>query len=245
MRIIQVLLDPRIGGAEGVAEMLDAEWRSSGIDTEIAYLDPVAYQRTNRASRLRRLRGAITQFNPDVVLSHTELPSIYTRLCAPLSLAVVPVLHSGANFVTSPSRRLLEKTLLRRTAGIIAVGRAQQDSFLTATGWAGSIEVIPNPIRSDIEFRTPRHSRLNDSVVGNIARIVDSKDPFFWCDVADESFHSGLNLDFTWWGPVGESEACKNLVSEIRLRRDSRLRFAGPTEDVPSALRQLLSLIHI
>jgi len=239
MRILQVLLDPRIGGAEAVAETLDSEWGRSGLQCKIVYLDPVAYSRTSRASRLFRLRRAIKEFGPDVILSHTELPSLYARLCAPLDIPVVIVLHSGISYIVITKQRYLEKLLLLRTSSVIAVGESQKLAYIKATGWSGTIHVVPNPIRSDISFRRMRWKKGRRALVGNVARVVDSKDPGFWYSAAMGAIAVDTELDFCWWGPVGQSDACAALVSEVGSRGDSRIRFAGPTEDVPSVLDRM------
>ncbi len=114
MRILQILLSPRIGGAETAANSLTSVWREHGHEVDTAFLDA---RGAAPVRRLRHIREEVRAFRPDVIVSHSALPNIYARLAVRRSVApVVCVLHSAARDFDDAKLRLAE-TLLRHRAG--------------------------------------------------------------------------------------------------------------------------------
>ncbi|MDP9432857.1 MAG: glycosyltransferase family 4 protein [Actinomycetota bacterium] len=154
--VLQVMLHDGMGGAETLARHLDSSWtsrietvaldratRQAGgssdedrsaadggwmIAQEIAAAVPEPHLR-----RLYGLRQLITSARPDVVLAHSALPAIYSRLAtATLARppAVCTVLHSAADDYATGSLRRAERLLAPRTAAVVAVSDAKATEYV-------------------------------------------------------------------------------------------------------------------
>ena len=175
MRILQVLLSPRIGGAETLVEGLAHVWDSRSVENEVHFLDPDNFSKRSRVGRLSRLRRAIVRIRPDMVVAHTSIPSIYARLTARKRLPVVIVLHSSANDFDTTRARIAERVLASRTRHVIGVGRRQVDEYIRHFGGRVLTSVIPNETRPGLPRKTK--VELKPRVILSVARVAEVKNP--------------------------------------------------------------------
>lgn len=234
MRILQILLSDRIGGAESLAEGLCRSWQSSGHQAEIHFLDGRDDER--RLNRIVRLRRRIASFQPDILVSHSTIPNRYTRLVVPRQ-PVVTVLHSSANDHSTRIVRVVERILRRRTAHVVAVGSSQAIAYRSQFGDGVPITVIPNGIRDDTTMRPPL--AFGGRVV-TLARVADVKNPRLWTRVAETG--RGQGLTFEWWGPPDGSSMAEYVDAHTASRRAGT--FRGPTSDVNAVLSSADILFH-
>lgn len=231
-RIAQVLLTPRVGGAETLAASLEREWSQRGLTSKIFYLEEGAP--TGRAHRFRQLRRALGAYRPDVVIAHSALPNIYARLAAPARSPVVPVLHSAGDDFESRSLRWAELVLTQRTDAVVAVSDAQFDRYTARfPRMRTRTLVIPNGVPADLPKKlaypaTPRN-------VVAMSRFTAQKNPALWLRAAETVGAPGSAMEFDWWGPVDTDTAIEQVVSEARASV-AKVRICGPTGDPGAVL---------
>lgn len=210
LRILQVLLSSRIGGAETLAYSLAKEWRQSGIDTDITYLD---VQGSNSRSRVRRIldvRRAYKKYQPDVILSHSALPNAYCRLALPRKAAIIPVLHSSADDYSARTLRYLEMAFLKlRNDSIVAVSKTAKEKYTARFPNVSCIKIIENGI-SDPGFH-PRSAPTVPRIV-TTARVSAVKNPWLWSSVVAEFESTNTPVSFEWIGPIDSQVKIDSLV---------------------------------
>ncbi|RDU95994.1 glycosyltransferase family 4 protein [Trinickia dinghuensis] len=191
MRILQLVLAPRLSGAEmlvkgiaighrrgghtvGIASLLPAEDDFADAARELAAQQVACLfpsKRNDRFARLVFLYRTIRHFAPDIVFAHTTIPALYVR-ALPLSVPIVFVMHSGMNDFTE-NRRLwwAERLLARRARALIGVTQRNVDQYAATIGSHGESFVVPNGV--DVErFRIGR--TRNDAE--NVAYADDAED---------------------------------------------------------------------
>ena len=223
MRIAQVLLSPRIGGAESLAASLEASWISKGHTAKTFYLD-----RTSGRSKFRLLRLArvLRTFKPEAIVSHSAMPNVYTRLAAPLGVGIFTVLHSASDDFEIRKLRWAERILRARTTAVIAVSESQLETYVSRFGRRVQTSVIPNGIRENLPYR-PNKSMAPTSV-STIARIAQQKNPQFWLDVGDALSQRSPQLRLTWHGPATDEPGIAEIV---RSATGPNVLFLPPTDD--------------
>lgn len=237
MRVLQVLLSPRIGGAESAASSLASAWAESGIVSEIVYLDS---RGTRPSSRLGYLSKQIRRFRPDIVLSHSAIPNLYSRIAKGLmATPVVCVLHSATRDLDDSKLLLLERILRSRAAAIIAVSSTQVSEY-QAHFPRQALDLIPNGISHEY---TPAPTIPNDVRVVTVGRVVDQKDPRTWAAITQLSAKVDHHILFEWVGPVDLDPGYSSLVSRYS-DPSAPQRFVGPTDRVIDALRRSRLLLH-
>ncbi len=239
LKVVQVLLSPRIGGAESLAAALDEHWRGSAISTATVYLDESSGAPPSRLHRIMRLRSALRRLRPDVVLAHSALPNLYARIAAPASTPVVTVLHSASDDFRGLAMRTVEWILKRRTAFVVAVSKTQEEQYIGYFGTSTPIRVIPNGIRADIRTKANASEQLRSLVT--VARIAHQKNPDLWIKVATRVDASEPQVSMTWYGPRTSDDGVSDLVEGFE---SSLSRFAGPTNDPASVLAGSDALFH-
>ncbi|MEN2740512.1 glycosyltransferase [Microbacterium sp. X-17] len=237
MRIAQLLLSPRVGGAEALADSLDAEWRALGHDPAIHYLDPPGTA-GGRLARLRRMRRLARDHEFDVVVAHSFLPALYSRAAFGGKVPVHYVLHSAGDDYAGAASQIVERALLRRTASVIAVSDTQLQVYRSHFPQARLTTVIRNGVSGSIVPRTARAAE--PARVVTISRVARQKRPDVWRRSVEEARHTMPSLAFEWWGPLsgdpGLDSAFENLPPNAAFR--------GPTTDVASVLATADIVLH-
>ncbi|MFF1881322.1 glycosyltransferase family 4 protein [Pseudarthrobacter sp. NPDC058196] len=241
MKITQVLLSPRIGGAEALAASLESHWTAVDVSVSTVFLDEDTDSPRSRLKRISLLRRKLREQRPDIVLAHSAIPNIYARLAAPLPTPVITVLHSASDDFAARRARILERILLVRTAHVVAVSAWQQQKYIEYFGFADRVSIIPNGIRSDIRHRAQAREVPRSLVT--VARIANQKNPSLWASVAELLHARNSPLSLTWWGPLPASADLRDLMAAFASVPSSG-RFAGPTADVPWALETADAMFH-
>lgn len=239
MRIAQVLLDDRIGGAERLADTLAREWTDRGDTTATVLLDPPGVAAKGPVARVRRLRSALRELRADLVIAHSALPNLYARLAAPLGTPVVSVLHSAQDDFVEPGLRAAERVLSRR--GVVVAVSDQQREVYRRRFPAARIETIPNGIAPDLPRRGVRPPSATEPLrVVTIARVAEQKRPDVWQKVAAAARQE--DLQFEWFGPAVDAAAAALVAAHEAEGAPGR--FMGATDEVGRVLVEADVLLH-
>ena len=188
--------------------------------------------------RARLLRRALRAEAPDVVIAHSYLPGIYSRLVWGSRGPVHVVLHSASDDHASWASRVVERMLLRRTASVIAVSQRQLDQYRTHFPRGVMTVVIPNGVSKD--FAPKNASSEQPRRVVTIARVTPQKRPMFWRSVVAHAATELPALKFEWWGPLTEAG---DLAEELEGGLANAL-YMGSTDDVATLLRNADIVFH-
>ncbi|ROP74750.1 glycosyltransferase family 4 protein [Curtobacterium sp. PhB115] len=237
MHIVQVLLSPRVGGAESLAAALEDAWCAMpGVRVSTLYLE--GDKSKNPISRFFSLRRRLRATVADVVVSHSALPNLYARAAARKGLPVISVLHSAVDDFESRTLRVVERLLLHKSSAIVAVSESQARAYRSRFP-AAPTRVIPNGIASS--FNRISHEDVEIVRVNTIARIVEQKNPELWIEVAERI--SSPDVRLRWWGPMNiESPKVASLMR--RFEAASPMFFPGAIEDVAPVLAGTDLLFH-
>lgn len=234
--VVQVLLSPRIGGAESLAATLQAEWRRMGLRAETVYLDPEVGTRSPGA-RVRHLRAELRRRSPRALLAHSALPNAYARMVAPAGIAVCTVMHGGDDF-TDRKLRYAERVLRLRTTAVVTVNESQRQQYRARFGRRVPVERIPNAISSDMSPRTGIRAEPTSAVT--VARVVQQKQPEFWAAVADAAATELPGLRFDWWGPLGDEPEVARARARVEAVPSATFRGSTAEPDRAYAAADLL-----
>lgn len=233
MKILQLLLRPQIGGAETLVASLAAEWRRLGHTSELAYLDPEG-EPTGKLARGRRLRRVIREAGPDLVVSHSALPNLYSSIVTPSRTPLLSVLHSATDDFASPLLRNAEAWSRRRARTVIAVSRKQVDEYVSHFPRRPAPVLIPNGISGDLPRKLDAPARPARGIT--MARVASQKEPELWLEVVDRLSSLEPAVAFEWAGPILTSDPrIARFVSDARSRGRAQL-LTGPSADVGAHL---------
>lgn len=241
MKILQVLLSPRIGGAEALADSLDTEWSSNGLTCKTHYLDADNRQRHSRLGRIVSLSRSINEFRPDIVVSHSALPNLYARLVTPWGIPVVAVLHSATDDFAGGPIRWAEHLLRRRTAAIVGVSLGQVDQYVAHFGSRIPTPLIPNGIRRDA---LPKKGFQNiPTTAVTVARVAPQKNPHLWVEAVQLLAAEKPGLTLEWWGPLSMDGSLHDVFSQAALE-GTQGAYLGATSDPVAVLKASDFLFH-
>jgi len=238
VHIVQVLLSPRIGGAETLVRSLAQEWEARGVRSTTIYLDDEPGTR-GRVGRLKALRRGLRELSPDVVLAHSYLPALYARAAWGKRVPVHSVLHSASDDFADARPRIVEQLLRSRTASIVAVAQSQLDIYAGHFGSRVPTAVIPNGIST--VFQPADVDRTRTRIITTLARVAVQKRPAFWNQVVNQAGPAFPELRFQWWGPLSGRTDLDEFVQDPQLVNG---RFMGPTGDPAGLLQNTDILFH-
>lgn len=165
MRIVHLVLAPRLSGAEVLAKDLAIHQQKGGETVAVASLTPAHDDFTalkaelvangvqclfpermyGRLGKLWNLYQTIRRYNADVVFAHATIPAFYARTL-PLEVPVVYVMHSATNDFERSMFRRVERLLSHRARAVIAVSPNNIDDYVGAVGRHPSMTLIPNGV---------------------------------------------------------------------------------------------------
>ena len=223
MKIVHVLLSPRIGGAEQMVAGLNQEFTLRGIDSRVIYLDSSS-AKNGRIKRLNHLWAELRQVQADAVLAHSFLPGLYARLASPIKSKVHYVLHSASDDYQHLHTQWIERILLSRTSSIIAVDSRQLDVYKAHFTKIFRSTTIENGVSK--MFLSEILPKAYPHKVVTVARVAAQKRPHFWVEVAKLAQMEGLDLRFEWWGPLsGEEDVDRFVLNNL----PKNAHYMGPT----------------
>ena len=168
MRIFQLILAPRLSGAEMLVKGIAIDHQQSGHSVCIASLLPAhgdfapaagelaAHRVTcvfpsrpyEKLGRLLFLYRAIRRFKPDVIFAHSTIPALYVR-ALPVRVPIVWVMHSGVNDFQDNRLQRAERLLSLRAKAVIGVSQKNIDEYRSAIGGHPALIVVPNGVDAE------------------------------------------------------------------------------------------------
>jgi glycosyltransferase involved in cell wall biosynthesis len=165
MRILHLVLAPRLSGAEVLAKDLAIHQQTHGDTVGVTSLLPQhddftalrgeleAHQVAclfpagthGSFGKLWHLYHAIRRFQPDVLLAHATIPAFYAR-ALPVRVPVIYVMHSAANDFERSLFRRVERLLSSRARAVVGVSEANLNDYVAAIGRHPLMQVIPNGV---------------------------------------------------------------------------------------------------
>jgi glycosyltransferase involved in cell wall biosynthesis len=201
MRILQLILAPRLSGAEMLVKGIAIDHQQSGHTVCITSLLPAhgdfafaagelaahrvtcmfPSRRYDRLGRLFFLYRSIRRFKPDVIFAHATIPALYVR-ALPVRAPIVWVMHSGVNdFLENNLLQCAERILSLRAKAVIGVSQKNVDEYLRAIGRHPALLVVPNGVDAARFRNVRREERVGASsganacgtdIVAPVKRIV-------------------------------------------------------------------------
>jgi glycosyltransferase involved in cell wall biosynthesis len=165
MRILHLVLAPRLSGAEVLAKDLAIHQQQNGEVVGMTALMPqhddftvlraalgaggvecmFPDEATGTLGKLWHLYRTVRHYRPDVMFAHATIPAFYAR-ALPIDVPVVYVMHSATNDFERNLFRRIERVLSRRARAVIAVSPANIDDYVAAVGRHPSMRLIPNGV---------------------------------------------------------------------------------------------------
>lgn len=257
MRILHLVLAPRLSGAEVLAKDLAIHQQNSGETVGMTALRPQHDDFTQlRAEldangveclfparsyrppgKLWHLYQAVNHYRPDVVFAHATIPAFYAR-ALPISAPVVYVMHSATNDFERGLFKRIERVLSRRARAVIAVSPANIDDYVAAVGRHPSMQLIPNGVNMARFAQGLNADPANDNAtIVQIGRYTSVKNQLqtvhAFREVVAQVPHAKLHL----YGVIEDPAyftAVKDLVSKLEL--DASVIVEGPRSDVSDIL---------
>jgi glycosyltransferase involved in cell wall biosynthesis len=183
MRILQLILAPRLSGAEMLVKGIAIDHQQSGHTVCIASLLPAhgdfsiaarelaahrvmclfPQRRYHKLGRLLFLYRAIRRFKPDVIFAHATIPALYVR-ALPVRVPIVWVMHSGVNdFLENNLLKRAERLLSLRAKAVIGVSQKNVDEYMLAIGRHPALLVVPNGVDAT-RFRNALSARNDERI---------------------------------------------------------------------------------
>ena len=252
MRILHVIAEMALGGAERVVLQLLADARAYGDTTGLAcapggrlLLEAVALgarqyevplQRRSAVATMRgagKLRRAIEDFRPDVIHTHNVRATVATRV-ALIGLGSKAALLTSVQGLDPGDYRAASRLLRFTTSHVIACSPSVARSLASAGFPPAWIDVIHNAAHlapaDDSRMAALRERFLigERPLVVGLGRLMPQKS---WSTLIEAASHlEGVDIVV-----AGEGELRAPLERAAHLQGD-RVRFIGPVSDVAALL---------
>jgi glycosyltransferase involved in cell wall biosynthesis len=259
MRILQVILTPRLSGAEVLAKGVAIGHQNGGHDVCIASLDPEhgdfapisAELRTHgvtclfpdkslgKVGRLLFLHRAIRTFKPDIIFAHATIPALYVR-AVPTRVPIVWVMHSGANDFANRALLRAERLLSSRAKAVIGVSQKNIDYYVKEVGLHPSMIVVPNGVdvsRFAHDDAVPPVAASRKQIV-QIGRYIPEKNQLQTVEAFAHVARAEPKAHLLLCGVIENVPYYKAVVERVaQLGLRDRVTIEGPQNNVAQILR--------
>ncbi|CAE6802900.1 D-inositol-3-phosphate glycosyltransferase [Paraburkholderia aspalathi] len=259
MRVLHLVLAPRLSGAEVLAKDLAIDQSAEGMAVCVASLLPVhaeflplqdELQRHGVQcwfpSRRRRLAGklwnlffTVRRFKPDVIFAHATIPSFYAR-ALPLRVPVVYVMHSATNDFERPLFRRVEHILSGRARVVISVSQQGMTDYVQAIGPHPAMTVVPNGVDlGRFAFTDGAAHNGRAPQVVQIGRYASVKNQLLTVRAFGQVLEQVADARLVLYGVVEDPEYQRTVIGLAQeLGIAHRVVVAGPRTDVASVLSE-------
>jgi L-malate glycosyltransferase len=257
MRILHLVLAPRLSGAEVLAKDLAIHQQRGGETVGVTALTPpqadfAALQaelvangvqclfpkRTyGRVGKLWSLYQIVKGYRADVLFAHATIPAFYAR-ALPLSVPVVYVMHSATNDFERYLFRRVERMLSRRARAVIAVSPANIDDYVGAVGRHPSMTLIPNGVDMARFARRPLAGAEGSAQIVQVGRYTSVKNQLSTVHAFERVIESVPEARLLLCGVIEDPAyhaAVGDLVAKLGLA--GRVSMHGPRSDVAELLQ--------
>ncbi|CAE6695587.1 glycosyltransferase family 4 protein [Paraburkholderia haematera] len=259
MRVLHLVLAPRLSGAEVLAKDLAIDQSLEGMAVCVASLLPAQVEflplqdelqkhgvqcwfpprRMRIAGKLWNLFLAVRCFRPDVIFAHATIPSFYAR-ALPLRVPVVYVMHSAINDFERPLFRRVEHILSGRARVVVGVSEQGLTDYVQAIGPHPSMTVVPNGVDlRRFAFTDGAGHNGGAPQLVQIGRYAPVKNQLLTVRAFGEVVERVTDARLVLHGVVEDADyqcAVIHLVRELGLA--DHVVVAGPRTDVASVLSE-------
>jgi glycosyltransferase involved in cell wall biosynthesis len=257
MRILHLVLAPRLSGAEVLAKDLAIHQQQNGEVVGMTALMPqhddftvlraalgaggvecmFPDEATGTLGKLWHLYRTVRHYRPDVMFAHATIPAFYAR-ALPIDVPVVYVMHSATNDFERNLFRRIERVLSRRARAVIAVSPANIDDYVAAVGRHPSMRLIPNGVdMARFSHGLTIDNATNAALIVQIGRYTSVKNQLqtvhAFSEVVERVPFARLQLCGVIEDPA-YYVAVKDLVDKLGL--SEHVTVEGPRSDVSDIL---------
>jgi glycosyltransferase involved in cell wall biosynthesis len=262
MRILQLVLAPRLSGAEVLAKGIAIGHQRSGHAVCIASLLPAhsdfaqitgellaqgvtclfPARRYQKLGRLLFVYQAIRRFKPDIIFAHATIPALYVR-ALPTRVPIVWVMHSGINDFANNLLQCAERVLSLRAKAVIGVSQKKIDEYLQKIGSHPSLIVVPNGVdtarfSSGDGADAARNLPGTTKQIVQIGRYIAEKNHLDTVRAFGHVLRIEPDARLLLCGVIEDQafyEAVRALVAQLGI--SERVEIAGPQLNVAEILR--------
>jgi glycosyltransferase involved in cell wall biosynthesis len=258
MRILQVILAPRLSGAEVLAKGVAIGHQHGGHSVCIASLMPehddykhisaelraqgveciFPGKSLGKLGRLLFLHRAIRSFKPDIIFAHATIPAIYVRLL-PTRVPIVWVMHSGANDFANRALLRAERLLSSRAKAVIGVSQKQIDNYVQEIGTHPSMIVVPNGVDvSRFSDETLSAVPVARKQIVQVGRYIPEKNQLQTVEAFARVARAEPDARLLLCGVIENLDYHKAVVDRVaELGLKDRVSIEGPQTNVAQILR--------
>jgi len=258
MRILHLVLEPRLSGAEVLAKDLAIHQQRDGSVVGVTALMPerpdfapftreltshgvecvFPARRPSLPGKLMHLAGVLRRFRPDGVFAHATIPAFYAR-ALPSKVPVIYVMHSAVNDFERKLFRNVERVLSSRARAVIGVSPANLRDYTDCVGSHPLLTMIPNGVdMSRFAFDDRPRSGDTPPQIVQIGRYTSVKNQLQTVHAFREVAAQVTDVRLQLYGVVEDPAylaAIQDLVKKLGL--EGRVSVDGPHTDVSGVLR--------
>jgi glycosyltransferase involved in cell wall biosynthesis len=259
MRILHLVLAPRLSGAEVLAKELAVHQRREGnvvcvasllpehgdfapLRSELADSDVACRfprKRHSIAGKLWHLYQVVRAMRPDVIFAHATIPAFYVR-ALPIGAPIVYVMHSATNDFERRLFRRVERILSARARAVVGVSRTNVEDYRANVGPHPHMIVIPNGVDPSrfLRLARPEDAARAPQIV-QIGRYTSVKNQLQTVRAFAEVVREAPDARLVLCGVI-EDPAYHAAVVELarELRLDKSIVVEGPRTDVDKLLAE-------
>lgn len=254
MRIMHLVLTPRLSGAEVLVRDLSIVQKNNGHEVAFSSINPpensfhpeidklknhsiVVQTPAVAPTRLQRIPVVwrhIQDFNPSVIFAHSVIPAMYARISDGFNKRTIPVLHATDNYPKHSPHRKIEHLLSRRTKCSIAVSEAGALNYRNT--FTSPIHVIRNGLDFSKAQKASTQRKYRESKA-RIAIQVGRISPLKGQHISIHAIANAKNKlpDIQLWlaGLIEDHNyllSLQMLIAELGLQEN--VKFLGPRSDI-------------
>ncbi|WP_244846990.1 glycosyltransferase family 4 protein [Caballeronia sp. SL2Y3] len=258
MRILQVILAPRLSGAEVLAKGVAIGHQRAGHSVSIASLMPehddfrhisaelrahgvscvFPAKNPTKLGRLLFLHRAIRSFKPDIIFAHATIPALYVR-ALPTRVPIVWVMHSGANDFANAALMRAERLLSNRAKAVIGVSQKNIDDYVKEVGLHPSMIVVPNGVDVSrfADDAGPRVPVAHKQIV-QVGRYIPEKNQLQTVEAFAHVACADRDARLLLCGVVENLDYHAAVIERVaQLGLKDRVSIQGPQQNVAQILR--------
>ncbi|ADL07279.1 glycosyltransferase family 4 protein [Thermosediminibacter oceani] len=257
MKVLHIVLKPRFSGAEILVKDLAVTHSSQGIAVGIAAFNPpeddfmpiienlsisgvkcfLPVSPLKKTSRLLALWNWLAQFRPDIIVAHSAIPALYTRIALfnRQMPKVISVLHAVDDY-RDWRLRLPEYILRWKSARVVAVSDESARYYIRRFPKA-HIKIIPNGIHIN-RFILAAQNRAkhreyfglagHTQIVLQVGRITPVKQQHLSLAAIIPIMRENPNVELWFIGPIEDKSYYNALLDKVRsFEIAERVRFWG------------------
>ncbi len=257
MRILHLVLEPRLSGAEVLAKDLALHQQRDGSVVCVTSLLPAhpdfapmreelqrggvlcrfPAKRHSLPGKLWQLAGVIRSFRADVIFAHATIPAFYAR-ALPGTVPVIYVMHSATNDFEHALFRHVERLLSTRARAVIGVSPANLNDYTAAVGSHPLMTLIPNGVDTGrFAFDGRAVSAGQTLQIVQVGRYTSVKNQLQTVHAFRDVAAQMSDVRLVLYGVV-EDPAYFDAVSDLvgKLGLTARVVVSGPHTDICSVL---------